>query len=148
MLELDSRSIMNLMKESNHKQKNVISAISTHENELVKLHANLELNSKHIISMKDTAIKVLTALPTTAKVMETLVHTNAVLNHAENIITQSDVNQLSRHAITIDQLSGLIDSIYLNCKNREDAPYLVENSAEFITIYLWHIHGLLRASMR
>ena len=37
MLELHSRSIMNLMKESNHKQKDVISAISTHENELMQI---------------------------------------------------------------------------------------------------------------
>ena len=87
---------MNFMKESNHKQKDVISAISTHENELVKLHANSELNSKHIIFIKDSTIKVLTALSMTAKVMETLVHTNVILNHAENIITQSDVNRLSR----------------------------------------------------
>ena len=82
MLELDRRSIMNLMKESNHKQKDVISA--THENELVKFHANSELNSKHIISIKNSAIKVLTALSMTAKVMETLVHTNASIMKSES----------------------------------------------------------------
>ncbi len=122
LMELDSRSIMALMKENTAKNHDLIQTIEVHENMLVQLHNNSAINSKHILSIRDQLIQGLTALSMSNKVMESLIYTSQTIAKAREIMARSDAGMLSRNSIQFEQLRDLIDKIYLKRKTREDAP--------------------------
>lgn len=131
MLELDSRSLTSLMRESNAQTKNVISALKTHENDLISLHKNADLESKQIMSIKDRQIQLLTAMSMTTKILQTLINISENIDKANDILSRSDSALLSRNSISQSQLSELIDRIYLSRKDRQDAPIFSGKSCNF-----------------
>ena len=122
MLELDSRSLANLMGESSDRQEKVIQAMQTHEARIIKADRDIQINSFKILQNQKKSIKLAAAASIIAKTNEVIRNAMKATDSAYDILESSNSKQLSIRSIDSANLSHILDNIYLQRRKTETAP--------------------------
>ena len=139
MLELDSRSLMNLMEDNNVHQQKIIQTLQVHEAEIVQATKAIQTNSMKLLTAETNLVKMAATLSISIKATEIIRKANLALGKANEILAKSDNGQLSRHVIGQANLSNIIDSIYLKRRKTETSPiFSRDDSNRYYELKLAH----------
>ena len=120
LIKLDNGEIRNLLKKQNVENGDILQTFHYQQNMLQQtMHKFDKLYSQSHLN-EDNSHKIMTVLSVSNKINAALEAARISISHMKAIMASDKLSQLSKFVITNDQLSGIIDQIYL--KRGKDIP--------------------------
>ena len=120
MIRLDNGEIRNLLKKQNIENGDILQTFHYQQNVLQQtVHKFDKLLSQSHLN-RDITHKIMTVLSVSNKVNAALEAARISISHMKAIMASDKMNQLSKFVITNEQLSKIIDQIYL--KREKEIP--------------------------
>lgn len=122
MLKLDSRSLANLMGESNSRQQNVIESLQIHEARISKTDQAAQINSFKLLNQVKKSIQLIATESKIVKTNEMVRNAVKAVGNAYDILEKGNSKLLSMKSIDMANLSSSLDNIYLQRRKTETSP--------------------------
>lgn len=144
MLELDSRSLANLMGESNSRQQKVIESLQMHEAKINQANQAAQINSFKLLNQIKKSIQLTATVSIVVKTNEMVRNAGKAVSSAYDILEKGNSKLLSMKSIDVANLSSILDDIYLQRRKTETAPiFSGEDSYMYYQMpvtHSWAIH--------
>ena len=119
-IRLENKGLERLMAQNAHNSKDILDKMHLHQTEIATLAINANKLANNTAQLVSHLHKAFALISINSKLMNSVMAVTFGINAANSIIAKGDEGLLSRHAISTDELAGIIDKIHM--KRKADSP--------------------------